>query len=309
MTIRCIVVNVDSIRFGTYNTCMTTETDNAGNWLWGAILWTLRVTVALQCVGNWRWLTQLEETPLLHWMLDPTDIGGLAWSESTALVVQQVVGWLTLLAAGLVLWRPHVAVLGPLVVLQTLITVAMWRIADGYSLQASWISPPLLMLFPFATQLGRIAAPLGLLLLSHARDERRKALSMQILRWSIAVVFLAHGLEAWQQNPRFLDLLINSTQRIFGLSLSQQAAEQCLASIGAVDIVLAIACVSSRSPAVLWWMAFWGATTTLSRLVANGWEVSWHESLTRISHFGIPLAVVLWWHLLKYRAKERGAGS
>ncbi len=272
--------------------------------LWRAILWTLRVTVALQCVGNWRWLTQIEETPLLHWMLDPTDIGGLAWSESTALVVQQVVGWLVLLAAGVVLWWPHVAVLGPLVVLQALITVAMWRIVDGYALQATSISPKLLMFFPFATQLGRVAAPLGLLLLSRVQDERRAVLPMQLLRWSIAVVFLAHGVEAWQQNPRFLDLLINSTQRLFGLSLSQAAAEQWLAAIGTLDIVLAVACVSVRSLTVLGWMAFWGAVTALSRLVANGWETSWHEALTRISHFGIPLAVVLWWHLLKYRASN-----
>ena len=34
-----------------------------------AIIWTLRMTVAVQCLGNWRWLTQIEETPLLHWML------------------------------------------------------------------------------------------------------------------------------------------------------------------------------------------------------------------------------------------------
>jgi len=288
---------------------MTTGTDRVSERLSLAILWTLRVTVALQCIGNWRWLTQLEETPLLHWMLDPTDIGGLAWSESTALAVQQVVGWSVLVAAGLVLWRPHAAVLGPLAVLQALITVAMWRIVDGYALQASSISPHLLMLFPFATQLGRVAAPLGLLLLEQSTQRAQGeqavlwALGMRILRWSISIVFLAHGLEAWQQNPRFLDLLINSTQRLFGLSLSQSTAEQCLAAIGTVDIVLAVACVSFRSLSVLWWMAFWGATTTLSRIVAYGWAVSWHETLTRSAHFGIPLAVVLWCHLLEYRAK------
>jgi len=284
--------------------------------LWRAILWTLRVTVALQCVGNWRWLTQIEETPLLHWMLDPTDMGGLAWSESTALVVQQVAGWWVLLAAGWVLWRPPAIllgslVLGSLVVLQALITVAMWRIVDGYALQSTSVSPQLLMFFPFATQLGRIAAPLGLLMLNKEcrQDERQTVLTMQFLRWSIAVVFLAHGVEAWQQNPRFLDLLINSTQRLFGLSLSQSAAEQWLTAIGMLDIMLAIACVSVRLLKVLWWMAFWGAVTALSRLIANGWEISWHETLIRSSHFGIPLAVVLWWHLLEYRASNSKSKS
>ena len=286
---------------------MTTGYDNECDRLGYAILWTLRVTIALQCVGNWRWLTQIEETPLLHWMLDPADIGGLAWSESTALAVQQVVGWLVLLTAGWVLWRPQVAVLAALVVLQTLMTVAMWRIDAGYALQASWISHQLLVLFPFATQFARIAAPLGLLLLSsESKREQRIAHTMQLLRWSIAVVFLAHGLEAWLQNPTFLDLLINVTQRLFGVSLSQSAAEQCLAAIGMVDILFAVACVSFRWPAVLWWMAFWGAATSVSRLVANGWEMSWHEAFTRTSHLGIPLAVVLWWYLLKWRSKELG---
>jgi len=283
---------------------MPTSSDFEQNRLWRAIVWTLRVTVVLQCVGNWYWLTQIEETPLLHWLLDPTDIGGLAWSEATALLVQQIVGWLVLLAAFLVLWRPHAAVLGPLVLLQVLITVAMWRIAEGYSLQASWAQPQVLTLFPFATQLARIAASLGLLLLCFAAverplGERRVALTMQMLRWASAAVFLAHGIEAGQLNPKFVDLLIDSTQRLFGYSLSQSTAERWLVVIGGLDIVIAIACVSVRSLTVMWWMAFWGGAAAASRIVAFGWDKSWHETFTRSPHFGVPLAVVLWWHLLK----------
>ena len=264
------------------------------------------MTVALQCLGNWRWMTQVEETPLLHWLLDPKDIGGLAWSEATALAVQQVVGWLVLLAGGLTLWRPYAVVLGPLVILHTLITVAMWRIAEGYPLQITWIAPQMLALFPFATQIARICAPLGLLLLRRERgelseDERRIDWAMQLLRWTIAVAFIAHGIEAVQLNPVFLDLLINSSQRLVGVSLSQATAETYLSIIGVIDIIVAFACVSFRWRSVLWWMALWGAATAVSRVIANGWDSSWHETLTRISHFGVPLAVALWWHLLKYR--------
>lgn len=301
-------LSVESQLVGNYNAGMTSDvgnTGNARNRLWGLILWTLRVTVVLQCVGNWRWLTQIVETPLLHWLLNPTDIGGLAWSESTALAIQQVVGWLVLVAAGSVLWRPHVAVLALLVFLQSLITVAMWQIAEGYSLQASWAPPQLLTLFPFATQLARIAAPLGLMLLGpmsagRPRGDRRIELTMRLLRWALAIVFLAHGIEAWQQNPKFVDLLINSTQRTFGLDIAQSTAEQCLTWIGIVDIVLAFACVSFRWLTVLWWMTFWAGATTISRLAANGWEMSWHEALARVPHIGVALAVVLWWHLLKW---------
>ena len=276
----------------------------ASSRLWRAIVWTLRITVALQCLGNWRWLTQIEETPLLHWMLDPTDIGGLAWNESTALTMQQVVGWSVLLAAGLVLWRPHAMILVPLTMLQFLMTVAMWRIAYGYPLQAGWAPPPWLTFFPFATQLGRIAAPLGLLLVYRSSPQdplghNRADLTMQLLRWALAIVFIAHGVEAWQQNPTFLDLVINSTQRIFSISMTESTARQCLTVIGGFDIAVAIICLGVRSLTLMWWMTIWGFSTAASRLVANGWQMSWHEMLGRAPHFGIPLAVVLWWHLLE----------
>ena len=260
------------------------------------ILWILQITVALQCLGNWRWLTQIQETPLLHWLLDPADLGGLGWSESTALAVQQTVGWLVLLAGGLVLWRPLPVVLGALTLFQLLIAVAMWQIAEGYALQSQWIPPSFLTLFPLATQAGRIAAPLGLMLLTASRTQG----GLTLLRWAIAVVFLAHGLEAWQRNPIFLDLLISSSQQLLGLSLSQSVAEQALTAIGSIDLLLAVACVCLRSSTVLWWMVLWGAVTAFSRIAAYGWALSWHETFTRISHIGIPLAVALGWHLLKY---------
>ena len=287
-----------------------TQTENIQTRLWQTIVWALRLTVVLQCLGNWRWLTQIEETPLLHWLLSPTDVGGLACQESTALAVQQVVGWLVLVTAGWVLWRPHVVALALLVLLQTAITVAMWQLADGYSLQASWAPPQLLALFPFATQLARIAAPLGLLLLHNQNERslqqnRRISGTMQALRWSVAIVFVAHGIEAWQLNPKFVDLMINSDQRLLGIGISEATAEQTLAVVGVVDLLIAIICLSVRWPPALWWMALWGGLTAMSRLAANGWEMSWHEVLTRTPHFGVPLAVVLWWHLLKYNAAPK----
>lgn len=295
---------VDLRLSGHYNACMASTTTHPNDRLWSQILWTLRVTVCLQCLGNWRWLTQVQETPLLHWLINPTDIGGLAWNESTAFATQQVIGWLVLLVSVLVLWRPHAALLLPLVLLQTLVTVAMWRIADGYSLQVAWVPAQLLTLFPFVTQLARMAAPLGLMLLcntspSRPSDQRRIAHTMQMLRWVTAIVFLAHGIEAWQHNPKFVDLLISSTHNVFGIYLTESMAEAALTTIGALDLLLVVACVSRRWLAVMGWMAFWGALTAFSRVLAQGWETSWHEAFTRVPHLGVPLAVALWWHLLK----------
>jgi len=277
---------------------MTTEVDPTHNERWQLVLWTLRIAVVLQCLGNWRWLTQIEETPLLHWLASPRDIGGLAWNEPMALTVQSGVGWSLLLAAALVLWRPQVLVLLPLAGLQVLIATAMWQLADGYALQADWVPLPLLMLFPFATQLMRIAAPAGLLLL--VSRWLTPAKTMQLLRWSVAIVFFAHGIEAWQQNPKFLDLIINANQRLFGVNVAQTTAQWSLTVIGAIDMALAIVCVSFRWLGVLGWLTFWGGVTAIARGLANGWDVSWHEVLARSSHCGIPLSVAIWWHLLRW---------
>ena len=262
------------------------------------------MTVALQCLGNWRWFTQVEETPLLHWLLGPSDIGGLAWKESTSLVVQQVVGWFVLVAGAIVLWRPVAAILVALTLIQIAITVAMWQIADGYSLQLDWVPARYLTLFPFATQLLRIAAPLGLLLLSQNTGNKtdflqRSARTMLFLRWATAIVFVAHGIEAIQLNPKFVDLIIGTTQSTLGISLAQTTAEHCLAVIGVIDVLVAVACVSVRWTPLMCWLTFWGGITALSRILANGWDLSWHESLTRTPHFGVPLAVVLWLQLIK----------
>lgn len=276
---------------------------------YGTIVTVLRATVALQCLGNWRWMTQIQETPLLHWMLDPADIGGLAWAESTALAVQQTIGWSLLLAALAVVWRPYRFVLAALFVVQLLIAIAMWRIADGYPLKASWLSPSVVLLFPFATQLLRIAAPLGLLLVEHARakpltEATAMHRAMQLMRWAVAIVFVAHGVEALQLNPKFTDLLIGSTQRTLGVELSESAAERILMAVGVVDIVVAIACVCVRWLAVIGWIALWGGITACSRIVALGWETAWHEALTRAPHCGVPMAVALWWHLLKSKLEK-----
>ncbi len=273
--------------------------------LWRAIVWTLRITVALQCLGNWRWLTQIGESPLLSWWIGPTDVGGLAWNEATGLAVQQATGWLALAAGGCVLLRPCAAVLGPLVLLQIFFAIAMWRTDAGFSLQAPWLGPRLGALFPFATQLARIVAPLGLLLLDPWRVERplgplRVGRAIRLLRWGIACTFLAHGIEAWLLNPVFIDLLIGSFQHLLSVQLSQSAAEELLQIIGGVDLLAAIACVSTRSRDVLWWMAFWGGITALSRMTAFGFETSWHTTLIRTPHLGVPLAVVLYWHLLRW---------
>jgi len=280
--------------------------------LWKAVVAVLRTTVAFQCLGNWRLLVRVEESPLMALFWDQPDVGGWGWSEQAAMATQHTLGWLALLAGLCVLVRPCAAVLGPLVLLQLIIAIAMSRTDSGYPLQIEWLPSQLTAWFPLVTQSARIAAPLGLLLLDpwraeHSLGEKRIAWGIGVLRWSIALTFLAHGWESWQHNPVFVDMLINSAQQMLGLELAQQSAETMLSIVGVVDIVLGVACVGLRWQSVLWWMVFWGVATATSRVVANGWEIAWHDTLTRLPHAGVPLAIVLHWQQLHYRATKSEA--
>lgn len=275
---------------------------------WRAMIWSLRIGVALQCLGNWWWLTRIGESPLLGWLINPADIGGLQWNESTAIATQRAIGWLALVAGVVVLLRPCAAVLGPLVLLQVTIATAMWRSADGFSLTADWLPAQWVTLFPFMTQAARIAAPAGLLLLDPWRParplrEKRTRSAVTLLRWAAAVTFLAHGIESWQHNPQFTDLLIGATARVFGAELSQSTAEKLLSIIGAADMLVAIACVVIRSRYLMGWMVVWGAITASSRVVALGSSLG-YMSLTRSPHVAVPLAVTLYWHLLQWRPAD-----
>ena len=237
-------------------------------------------------------------------MIDPRDIGGLAWNESTGLAVQEAVGWLVLLAGILVLLRPCAAVLGPLGLFQFLIAVARWRTVSGFALQATWLSPEWTALFPFATESARIVAPLALLLLDPWRVERplkpyRIRFAMGFILAGTALTFFAHGIECLQGNPVFLDLLISSGHRLVGYDLSQSSAEALLFVIGVIDLFVAVASLSSRMRGVLWWMAIWGGITSLSRMTAIDWHASWFAAATRAPHLGLPLVAAL------YRHRER----
>ena len=277
--------------------------------LWQAIVWTLRITVAFQCLGNWYVLSIIGESTLLSWMISPQDVGGHHWNEATGIAVHQTLGWLALVACPFILLRPCAAVLLPLGALQLLLTLAMCHMGYNYTLQADWLSPDLAAYFPLASQSARIATPISLLLLDPWRtkrplSKRRIRFGFSFLLAGSALAFLTHGLEAWDLHPPFIDLLISSTNNVFGASLSQSSAEAILLVIGIVDIIVAIACLFPHMRGVLWWMAFWGGLTAISRITCFGWEQGWHAAATRVPHLGAPLAVVLFWHLVRCNSSD-----
>jgi hypothetical protein len=113
-----------------------------------------------------------------------------------------------------------------------------------------------------------------------------------ILRVALALVFAVHGLEALKAHPEFVDLVISSAANLFGVRVSERTVTLALDVIGILDLAVAAGILFRPHPAVLWWAAFWGALTALSRVTAYGLG-AYPEVLVRMTHALAPVA--LWW--------------
>jgi hypothetical protein len=143
-------------------------------------------------------------------------------------------------------------------------------------------------LAPFARAV-RFLAPLALLAAMSGDDARAK----KLLAWGSAFVFAAHGIEALLLNPRFIDFLIVTVDRVTSYRMAQSFAEAQLVLIGLVDLLLAILVIKRPSKAVWGYMAFWGIATALMRSVYYGPEIGWHHTLVRVLNGGAPLVLLM----------------
>lgn len=272
-----------------------------------AILW-LRAAVTLSALSQAWWLGGVKETPLLEWLASPEDVGGLNLGEKIGLRVQGVVAALLLLAAPGLWIRWGRWVLAPLALFQLTIALAMWQKNAGFPLDLAWLGDGdwhqwsyfLAGLFPFISQAARIAAPAVLLLLefggSRAAQARRYSPGAEWLaRVAIGLTFIAHGIEALQHYPAFIDMLLIGLGNLGWESLSEQMATQMLTVIGAIDVVVGVLIIAVRARPVAGYMAFWGLVTAIARIVAYGWENGWYECGVRMVHVGLPLALLVWW--------------
>ncbi len=259
-----------------------------------ALHW-LRFAVAVQCFGNaWSlaWGLAWDVTnPLLPLLWEPSDVGGWALGERTALVVCRWVASLLVLCGFVVLIRPGAIVLTIVATIQLLFAVAMWQMGEGYPSELASIAPGFAPALPLATQAVRIAAPLVLWLVDSGKHAR---LAELLSRWAVALTFAGHGIEALVHYHEFCDMLIVAARKS-GWDLSQTIADHTLTFIGVVDVALATLIVSTRRLSVAGYMAFWGLVTAASRIVVKGWYYGWDGTATRLVHFAIPLLLFLWW--------------
>ena len=142
----------------------------------------------------------------------------------------------------------------------------------------------------------RYLTPVALLLLVTTFSGRPSAINrVKMATWTlrigIATVFLFHGLEAWLGHPRFVDLILGSTNNLLGIRLQEATAVSMLRAIGVVDLMVAAAVLVRPVRPVLAWTAIWGAITAFSRMTTLG-SGAFTEVLDRASHMLAPLAAM-----------------
>lgn len=141
-------------------------------------------------------------------------------------------------------------------------------------------------------EVGPEVAPEAALRTTVARSPASLVTGAWLLRVGLAAIFLAHGYEALQLHPEFIDLVITSGENLLGTRIEEATASTALRAIGVVDMVIASLLLIRPWRAVLAWMLLWGLVTAISRMTSYGWGAH-TDVLMRFTHFTVPLALLL----------------
>ena len=289
-----------------------------------ALLWLLRVAVALQGVG-------VAIQYLFHEFEQESDIFSVLvfewrWREKWAMAVDDAGSWCYLAASMIVLFIPlAVRLLGydlrgtrPRLVFQTLpliyiaiwqflLILAAWHRESGFL--PSWAplgaTPHLTIPLVFFSQSARVGLPIALILLTSAVEPpraKRVEAGMWVLRGTAAATFIGHGVEALYLHPQFVDYLLAAANNQLGWDASESTMSFILRLIGSIDILLAVLILVARWRAVAAYMACWAFITACSRVVHSDWQAL-YEVCIRSANYCVPLAVCLYWHMCR-RAKS-----
>ena len=144
----------------------------------------------------------------------------------------------------------------------------------------------------FFTQMARYTLPLALAI--SCLKMRSSLTFVWSIKIAIAATFVAHGFEALNLHPKFVDFIIKTFRIYLNVSVSEAACHYILFVIGAADILAALALLTLNSKTAVVYMAFWGALTAVCRILydpTNGLA----DTLSRVSHFAIPLALYMFY--------------
>jgi hypothetical protein len=278
-----------------------------------AASWLLRAAILLHAVGKFVSVFSMRHTQFGNFLFIELFEQRLQVADPyvSAVWVEKISVSLYLLAGLVVLFRPW----WPLLVLMfgyALAEAIAGTLMAGYRF-SEWTLPAhaLRFLTPLAL-LALLIAPA-----SAALQPWRLPATRTLLRVATAMVFVTHGLQAYLADPHFIDLILGTTRRIFGIRPTEAAVVHSLKIIAMVDFGVALAllvypvplflprrwwaepcagCPIRRTvlPALLAWTACWGFVTAGSRIASLGWVSGlpqYPELLDRASHFLAPLAL------------------
>ncbi len=200
-------------------------------------------------------------------------------SERIAEWVERSAGVALVLASLSLFWRPNFLACGWISLWLALLAIATEQLGGKAFSEVT----------PLAHAV-RYVVPIALWLFARGKQE----LAIGLLRGSLALTFATHGYEALQAHPGFIDLLIPTARRWFGLRLRESEARQILTVIGWMDITLALLVCLKRWRWLAGYMGLWGMLTLASRISAWGLE-QWPESTIRLANGTVPLTLLLFW--------------
>ena len=154
--------------------------------------------------------------------------------------------------------------------------------------------------YTFFSQAIRYCAPIGLAyyLWKKDSDHAQAELGLNtLLSVGASVTFIAHGIEAINHNPQFVDFILRICRNYFGMNLSQAQAESMLGAIGLIDLALGLSLLFEPNRQVLLYMAFWGFLTASIRIFYSPSIPGLEGALIRSANGGAPL--ILWLFAMK----------
>lgn len=243
------------------------------------------------------------------------------WSNERAAQVENTALWIVLILTGLGLLRPYWWLLLPAglyLLLEAVLSVQvggkpfseLTPAAAALRYGTPLVTPLLLAGYVryLSLERGDMATPLSETSSNPAWWQRGTFRGGAfLLRLATALVFLAHGYEAWHHSPMFIDLVIGTGARQLDVWFEESQVTAVLSVIGAVDILVGLTLLISWNRYLLAWVAAWGLITALSRVTSFGWG-AYPEVLYRATHFLVPLALLLLvWQ--KSRKNEAAPGS
>lgn len=154
--------------------------------------------------------------------------------------------------------------------------------------------------YTFFSQAIRYCAPMGIgyyMYQKHSDHFRAERGLNLLLALGISMTFIAHGIEAINHNPEFVDFIIRIFRKYFSLNISQSDAESMLRAIGLIDVALGVSLLFESNRQVLLYMAFWGFLTAIVRIFYSPSIPGLESALIRSANGGAPL--VLWLFLVR----------